>query len=81
MGSVSKNNDCQKQSCVIMPYWLYAQNVSALDETHDFQPDCHYGAQSATRGHEAGRQDSPKREIFVIPRCGIYRCMMALLES
>jgi hypothetical protein len=51
MGSISKNNDCQKQSFVIMPYWLYAQNISALDETQDFQPNCHYGAQIATRCH------------------------------
>jgi hypothetical protein len=30
MGSVSKNIDCQKQSCVIMLYWLYTQKVSMM---------------------------------------------------
>jgi hypothetical protein len=54
MGFALKSNDCQKQSCAIPPYRLYAQNGSTPDETHAFQHDCCYGAQSPARLLPAG---------------------------
>jgi hypothetical protein len=35
---------------------------------------------ATTRRHEAGRQDSPKREIFDVLLCDLIRWLMALLE-
>jgi hypothetical protein len=82
MGFASKNNDCQKQSCAIPPYWLYAQNGSTPDETHAFRRDCRYGAQSPARlPHAGGRRDPTKREIFDALKYGICRMLDDIIRE
>jgi hypothetical protein len=41
-------------------YWLYAQNGSTSDETHDFQTDGYYGAQGTARLPSVGMKAEGK---------------------